>query len=100
MTLSNTIRSLAGSGLRDMLGGLLRYLGGRRGLWLAAGLAVAAGLALNWSWLVAVGVAPIIVSILPCAVMCALGFCAFKGAGSGSQPDRQPGLHSDGDQNS
>ena len=36
---------------------------------------VVIGLIFNWSWFVAVGVAPIIVSILPCAVMCALGLC-------------------------
>jgi hypothetical protein len=97
--MSNTNRFLGGAGLRDMLGRLRRYLGGRHSLWLAAGLAVAAGLALNWSWLVAVGVAPFIVSILPCAAMCALGLCAFKGADSASPPDRPPRADSDVDQN-
>jgi len=43
---------------------------------LIGALAVAAvGLALNWSWLVAAGVAPILLAIAPCAVMCALGLC-------------------------
>src|SRR3546814_2254480 len=32
-------------------------------------------LALNWSWLAAIGIAPIILSLLPCAGMCALGLC-------------------------
>lgn len=36
---------------------------------------VTAGLAMNWSWLVATGIAPILVAIAPCAVMCALGLC-------------------------
>jgi hypothetical protein len=41
-----------------------------------AGLAiVTAGIAANWSTLVAAGIAPLIISALPCAVMCALGLC-------------------------
>ena len=38
-------------------------------------LALAIGLALNWSWLVAAGIAPLILGIAPCAAMCALGLC-------------------------
>ena len=34
-----------------------------------------AGIALNWSWLVAAGIAPILLSTLPCLVMCGLGLC-------------------------
>ena len=75
MTVSNTRHQLGQSGMLD---GIRRYLGGRRGLWLIAGLALAAGLALKWDWLVAAGIAPVIVSLLPCAAMCALGFCAHK----------------------
>jgi len=36
---------------------------------------VVAGSALNWPWLTAIGVAPALLSIAPCAVMCALGLC-------------------------
>ncbi|WFP60653.1 hypothetical protein [Mesorhizobium sp. WSM4904] len=55
--------------------------GGRRGL-VAGGVAIAvAGLAFNWSWLVAAGVAPVLLSILPCAAMCALGLCMNRIAG-------------------
>src|SRR3546814_3487322 len=57
------------------------YLGGRRGLLILAGLAVAAGLALNWSWLVAVGIAPILIAGLPCLAMCALGLCMSRAGG-------------------
>ena len=46
-----------------------------RGLTIAGIGVVAAGLALNWSWLVAVGAAPLILSLAPCAAMCALGLC-------------------------
>ena len=33
------------------------------------------GIALNWGWLVAAGIAPILLSTLPCLVMCGLGLC-------------------------
>jgi hypothetical protein len=87
MTISNSIHFLERSGIRSLLEGARRHLGGRRSLWLIAGLALATGLALKWNWLVAAGVAPVIVSLLPCAAMCALGFCAHKmSAGAASKP--------------
>lgn len=52
----------------------------RRALWLVATVVAGLGLTLRWNWLVAAGVAPILVSLLPCAVMCAFGFCAYKAA--------------------
>jgi len=68
-----------------------------RGLTVTGIGVVAAGVALNWSWLVAVGVAPLILSFGPCAAMCALGLCMnmrghtkspadVPGAGSGAGP--------------
>lgn len=55
----------------------------RRRLWVLAGFAAfGAGLALNWSWLTAVGAAPILISLLPCAAMCALGLCMRGGTNS------------------
>lgn len=43
---------------------------------LAVGLlAIAAGLAWQWSWLVAIGVAPVLLSVGPCVAMCGLGLC-------------------------
>lgn len=60
---------------RDLIYAARYYLGGRRGiLILASGVAVA-GAALNWSWLVAAGIAPILLTALPCVVMCGLGLC-------------------------
>ncbi len=53
----------------------LRSRLGRRGLIAVGVLVVAAGLALNWSWLVAIGVAPLLLTALPCVAMCALGIC-------------------------
>ncbi len=57
------------------------HIGGKRGLIvLTIGIAVA-GMAMNWGWLVAVGIAPILLAALPCAAMCALGLCMNKGGG-------------------
>lgn len=50
--------------------------------WALLGLGVGgvvAGLALGWDWVVAAGLAPLVVSVLPCAAMCALGMCAMRG---------------------
>ena len=64
------------------LAGLARhYLGGRRGLMLLAAIMVSAALYLNWGWLAAVGAAPILLAIAPCAAMCALGLCMKKMVG-------------------
>ena len=44
---------------------------------------LAAGLAWQWSWLFAIGVAPLLLSLAPCVVMCALGLCMHRmGGGS------------------
>lgn len=40
----------------------------------ALGLITAAA-AWQWSWLVAAGIAPLLLSAAPCAVMCGLGLC-------------------------
>jgi hypothetical protein len=57
-----------------------------------AGIAVAAvGLALNWSWLVAVGAAPLILSFAPCAAICALGLCVNMQGGSAPPTDAARG---------
>ncbi|CCV11949.1 hypothetical protein [Mesorhizobium sp. STM 4661] len=54
---------------------------GRRGL-IAAGAAIAvAGLAFNWSWLIAAGIAPLLLGVLPCVAMCALGLCMSRMTG-------------------
>jgi hypothetical protein len=66
---------------RDILYALRNYLGGRRGLAALAAIALVAGLALNWSWLVTAGIAPLLLTALPCLVMCALGLCMNRMAG-------------------
>ena|SRR5579859_4717152 len=42
---------------------------------------IAAAMALQWNWLVAIGVAPILLSLAPCAAMCALGLCMHRASG-------------------
>ena len=66
---------------RDILDAARYYLGGRRTLLVLAAILVAGGIALNWGWLVAAGLAPILIAVLPCAVMCALGLCMHKMVG-------------------
>lgn len=57
---------------------LLRYrLGDRRILIGVAAALFTAALAFNWQWLVAAGLASLIVGVLPCIAMCALGMCAM-----------------------
>ena len=71
-----------------------RWLTGRRGLIIGGIAAVGGGLALGWDWLTAIGVAPIILALAPCAVMCALGACAMMKVSSAgaapSSPDQAP----------
>ena len=55
---------------------------GTRGLIVLLIAAVGAGVVLDWKWLVAVGVAPILLSVLPCAAMCAIGVCSMGGQNS------------------
>ena len=58
---------------------IARYYLGNRWVLLALGAGgLVIGAALNWGWLVAAGVAPILIALAPCAVMCALGLCAMK----------------------
>jgi hypothetical protein len=52
---------------------------GRLALFWVAILAIGAGLVFGWDWLVAAGFAPLVVSVLPCLAMCALGLCAMHG---------------------
>jgi hypothetical protein len=71
--------------------GLLRYyLGGRRGLILLTVTVLGAGLVLNWSWLVAVGIAPLLLALAPCAAMCALGLCMSKMGGKSCSTQSGP----------
>ena len=58
------------------------WLRSPRGLLLIGIAVIAAGLALGWNWVVAIGLAPIVLAVAPCALMCALGMC-MMGMGRG-----------------
>jgi hypothetical protein len=62
------------------------YLGNRWALLTLGILVFVIGAALNWGWLVAAGIAPIIISLAPCAIMCAIGLCSMKKMGGPSEP--------------
>ena len=81
--------------LQDWIQALRYWLGGRFGLITVMAIVVGGGLWLNWSWLVYLGVAPLILSVLPCAVMCALGLCMHHGRG-GAQ-SKSSDTHDQGD---
>ena len=66
----------------DIINAIRYYLGGRRAWFVLAAVLVLGGIAANWGWLVAIGVAPILIAFLPCAVMCVLGVCMQKAAGN------------------
>jgi len=59
------------------LGGRISRRAGLLGLG-TAGVLAATGL--GWPWLVAAGLAPIILALAPCAAMCALGLCMQRGS--------------------
>lgn len=66
------------SGVRTIVDRLVRkrlVLGG------AALALIAAGLFWQWSWLVAIGVAPLLIGAAPCVAMCTLGLCMHRMCG-------------------
>ena len=63
------------------------YLGDRRVLLAVGATALVAGLAFNWSALAAAGIAPLLLSLAPCAAMCALGLCMNRMGGSCSRKE-------------
>lgn len=61
----------------------IRYqLRGRRGLIVAAVALGIPALWIGWPWLVVAGLAPLLIALAPCAIMCALGLCAMKAVGN------------------
>lgn len=104
MTISETSRSRSLS--RDVLSVARYYLGSRTGLVTFAATALGAGAYFNWGWLVAAGIAPIILAVAPCAVMCGLGLCMSGHSRKTPSPDaaaepsaletKKPGSHGKG----
>lgn len=72
------------------------HIGGNRLMIGVAAFAVIAAAAWQWSWLVAIGIAPLLLSVAPCAAMCGLGLCmqrmggrACNTAPSDGKPERE-----------
>ena len=69
---------------QGILASVRRRLTSRTALIAAAILAITAGAMFNWSVLVAAGIAPLILGVLPCVAMCALGLCGNRLFGGGN----------------
>ena len=69
-----TKRSLA----QDWLSAVHYWLRGWRGLTVFVAAIGLATIGLSWSWLVAIGIAPLLLAFAPCAAMCAIGLCASR----------------------
>jgi hypothetical protein len=76
----------AASPARDLLYPARYYLRGWRGVVVLAIIAALVSIGLSWNWLVAAGVAPILVATLPCLAMCGLGLCMNKLFGGSWEP--------------
>jgi len=81
--------------VQDWLSALRYWLRGPRGLAALVLSAFVIGAALNWSWLVAVGVAPLLLTVLPCAIMCGLGLCMNKMTGGSCSTSSSAADHPD-----
>ncbi|MGH8221921.1 MAG: hypothetical protein ACREQZ_03010 [Woeseiaceae bacterium] len=92
MNASTDVKKVQDLSLMQTLRGLLaHYIGGRRALIVLAVAAVGMGLYFSWGWLAAVGLAPLLLALAPCAAMCALGLCMNKGGGAKpSSTDAKP----------
>lgn len=67
---------------RDALYAARHYLANRWTLLALGALAVVLGLTFGgWGWLVAAGLAPVILSTLPCLIMCGFGVCMMCRSG-------------------
>lgn len=76
---------------RDIVGAARYYLGGRRTLFALAAALVPGGVALNGGWPAAAGSASILITLLPCAVMCTLGRCMHRMMAGAHTGDRSEG---------
>ena len=80
----------------DLLYAARYYFGSRTRLIVVAAAALGLGAYFNWGWLVAAGIAPLLLTVLPCAAMCAVGLC--MGGRSKSQRDEVASSPSSGEE--
>jgi hypothetical protein len=66
----------------DLFDAARYYLSGRRGVLVFIIIAALAGIGLSWNWLIAAGIAPLLLTALPCLVMCGSGLCMNNMLGS------------------
>ncbi|CCV08352.1 hypothetical protein MESS2_730248 [Mesorhizobium metallidurans STM 2683] len=71
---------------RDILLYIRHSLRDRRVLIGIAAVVLVAAATFNWGWLVAIGVAPLLLAMAPCAAMCALGLCTMGSGKKGVPP--------------
>jgi hypothetical protein len=90
MSLPETAGATRPSLAQDWLHALRYWLRGRNGVIALIALALVVGAAFNWSWLVAVGVVPLLITVLPCAAMCALGLCMNRMIGGSCSTETNP----------
>jgi hypothetical protein len=81
MTKATSMERREPSLVRDWLRFFRYSFGGPSMILVLAAVAVVGGLAFDWSWLVASGLVPLLITLLPCAVMCGLGLCAHRLSG-------------------
>lgn len=67
MSLSKSLPVPTNSVPTSAIGTARHYFGGQRGLIALAAAALILGGILGWGWLVAIGVAPFLLGLLPCA---------------------------------
>lgn len=88
---STTSNGSAGSLGGDILRYIRHLLQDRRVMFGIAAIVLVAGAVFNWGWLVAIGVAPLLLAFAPCAAMCALGLCAMGGGKKDAAPQGNAG---------
>lgn len=67
----------------------IRFVLGGWKFWLTvAAVTLIVGAAFNWSWLVAAGIAPVMLALAPCVAMCALHLCSNKESEGGCKGQR------------
>ena len=91
MTTSDPTRPVQNSLVGDVLSAARYYLGNRFGLLAIASLVLGLAAYSSWGWLVAAGIAPLLLTIAPCAAMCVLGICAMGGKSKNPTDVASPG---------